>query len=86
MIYTIGNKTSYDAALADESQTPVLKVGVRDDYPGGIVFRTEKEARENCLEGYDVYGLEADWDRDTYWSTCDGGYRALRIDRPVRSL
>lgn len=81
MLYTIGHKASYDKGLKDIKHLPLMKVGVRDDYSGGIVFRTEEEAKQNCPEGYDVYGLDVDWNKHTYW--CGEGYQALIIDRPI---
>lgn len=43
--YTIGNKASYDHALATEAAPSYTrKIGRRDDYEGGWCWRTHKEA------------------------------------------
>ena len=81
MIYTVGNKAMYDSLLQEK---PVNKIGIRDDYKGGCVFKTAEEARRKCLKEYDVYGLDANWS-DTYWCE-EEQYQALSIDRPIVKL
>jgi hypothetical protein len=82
MIYCIGNKQNYDEAL---SKHPGLrKTGrcVEEDgtpYPGGSVWQTREEARANCPEDYDVYGVIADWEKDTAPSE-DGPWHDLLSD------
>jgi len=71
MIYCIGLKSKYDAALA---AGPYYKHGrgVRKSgwNSGGMVFQTVADAQAflDATPGgdlRDVYGLEADWDTDT---------------------
>ena len=57
MLYTIGKKELYDRRFEDEDDGPV-KVGKREDYPGGCVFYTEEKARAHCPKDFNVYGLE----------------------------
>lgn len=60
--WTVGNKVSYDTALAEREMQgqPVRKVGRTEDYEGGCVFRN-KEAAQAFIDAndfpYDVYGL-----------------------------
>lgn len=64
MIFTIGHTKTYRhyfKYLPDK----FMKTGKRDDYPGGWVWKTMEEARANCPRGYSVYGVEADWEKDT---------------------
>lgn len=42
--YTIGNTKSYNLALKNDSN--IKKLGKSDDYIGGIVWKTIKEARD----------------------------------------
>ena len=63
VIYTIGHTESYE--LYFEEQEHPEKLGRTKDYPGGSVWLTKEEAEKHCPEGYSVYGVNADWDRDT---------------------
>jgi len=63
MIYTIGYTKSY-LKYFEEQETP-KKMGRTKDYPGGSVWKTKKEAQQNCKEGYSVFGVLADWNKDT---------------------
>lgn len=72
MIYTIGYKTNYEFHLhrAQFESGDFLKLGPHGGFSGGIVFKTSEEALEFLIKTgdlgpYDVYGVEADWDRDT---------------------
>ena len=73
MTFTIGYSYSYEKGFerAEKNGIPLMKVGTREDYDGGCVWKTEEEARkylkENWprLDGYNVYGVLADWERDT---------------------
>ena len=75
LIYTIGHEKNYLASIA--ANGPIKKLG-RDgasshkpkDYPGGYAFKTIGEAQRRIDEGYPtrgfaVFGLEADWGKDT---------------------
>jgi hypothetical protein len=68
MIYCIGLRVRYDAALSGSA--PVVKRGGGTDYAGGWVWESPAEAaRFIAANGLDtthaVYGVEADWKADT---------------------
>ena len=72
MIYTVGIKINYDFHLhrAQHEPSDFLKRGPYGGFFGGIVFKTSEEALEFLIKTgnlgtYSVYGVEADWDRDT---------------------
>jgi hypothetical protein len=68
MIYCIGNKQNYDEAMSKHLDLRKSGRCVEDDgtyYPGGSVWQTREEALTNCPEGFDVYGVIADWEKDT---------------------
>jgi hypothetical protein len=92
MIYGIGKRARYDAKLAGPK--PIFKLGKGTDksglpYPGGSVWRTEAEARQfiakmALTETRAVYGIEADWGRDTEQLPGEPFRRLLRHARIVR--
>ena len=61
MIYTIGNKKAYDALLQERGSLRKGKTG--------SVWRTLEDAvsyiNGGGLTGFQVYAVEADWERDT---------------------
>jgi len=63
MIYTIGHIESYEQYFKEQGIPK--KKGRTKDYPGGSVWRTAKEAQNNCPVDYSVYGILADWEIDT---------------------
>jgi len=89
MIYTFGRTFTYDKYL----RTAMFpeKLGRSNGYPGGSVWKTREEAQAfvdsfpngHCPdwepEDFSVYGVEADWETDTYIYA--GDHRA-----PWRSL
>lgn len=103
VIYTLGTKKTYDAALdikAAEGK-PLLKVGrgtVKGvPYEGGSVWETRAEVQayidgseadpeRMTLRGYAVYGVEADWKRDTVKAPGDVPWRSLKRDAIVVAL
>ena len=75
MIYTIGHAQRYLDMMRANGTRPVLKSGKSPSgYYGGEVFATEKDAAAfiSTLDerlgqrGFAVFGIEADWDRETY--------------------
>lgn len=93
MIFTIGKKSAYDKALSkngDVTKLGKIEPGGKDPvgniyengYEGGAVFETEMKARiylslaTDC-EGYDVYGVNADWEKDTYQAEPEEPFRSL---------
>jgi hypothetical protein len=68
MIYTIGHTESYTQYFKEQG-TP-QKLGRTKNYngeyySGGSVWKTKEEAEKNCPSGYSVYGVLADWEKDT---------------------
>lgn len=96
--FTIGQAKSYLKNLAEcySCGGALLKKGMYNNYPGGIVFITPMDARryinENLSEntkGYSVFELDADWEHDCYEQTelFDNCYwRYLISDRPIICL
>lgn len=76
MIYTVGVKKNYLEMYAQEkAKGDVLRKAGRDlsyrdeDNPngfyGGSVWQTIQEARQHRLPGFAVFGVLADWEKDT---------------------
>ena len=70
MIYTVGSKKAYLRKLLKEGK--VMKTGRCRGYAGGCAFRTREEAQryldELAIQGYKdymVFGMLADWERNT---------------------
>jgi hypothetical protein len=70
MIYTVGSKKAYLREYLKNRK--VLKTGRKRGYGGGCAFRTREDAQRHLdeleLQGYkdyQVFGLLADWDKDT---------------------
>ena len=86
IIYSIGHRKTYLRGLEEGN---LLKRGRYDDYPGGYAFRTKENAQRRIDEAYDdtyaVFGLDADWERDTVPSQ-NGWWHALIVDRPIIAL
>ena len=89
MIYCVGLRMKYEQAFA--AAEPVIKQGRGVDrdgrsYPGGWVWRTVADARRfiavNGLTAtHDVYGVNADWDRDTAADSSAAGRETRRLVR-----
>jgi hypothetical protein len=80
MIYTIGSTSFYSKGFADSAREGVVfEKGV-----GGSVWKTEEEARLFAREGYSVYGVLADWDKDTEPTPHE--WNALIVDAPLVRL
>lgn len=60
LAYTVGHTSSYDQYLIESSKP--MKLGKRDDYPGGWIWHTVEEARA-FLERNDLEELYQDMDR-----------------------
>ena len=90
MIFTIGRKLSYDAALEAYAANPnkaekPMKMGRTDEYEGGSVWRTPEAARKHCPPGFVVYGLKARWGKDTMKAD-DGPWHYLLVDAEFVAL
>ena len=62
-----------------------MKKGRTADYVGGSVWKTQGDALRNCPEGYAVFAVVADWDKDTVPSK-DGNWHDLLIDSNLIKL
>jgi len=85
VIFTIGRKLAYGAALADPAVEHPMKAGKSEDYEGGWVWRTPEGARKNCPKGFVVYGVLADWKKDTKPGE-DGKHQVLIRDAEFVAL
>lgn len=90
--FTIGNRKSYDQALAEDPE--VTKLGAFDDYEGGWVWSTAAAAG-TFMEGASlpwegaVYELElpTGWEVDVSLGTApDGVHRLLNDARILRRV
>lgn len=94
MIYTIGNEKNYMAAIAENGV--IQKTGKGDlpdcpNYPGGYAFKTAEDAQRRIDEaypdrGFAVFGLDADWEADTYRNPEGGWWNNLLIDADIVPL
>lgn len=87
MIFTIGHTASYLNAIANSPDGKIQKTGriepgENDDFPngyiGGYAFESAKDAQRRIDEAYPdrqfgVFGLDADWEKDTIPNP-DGGW------------
>jgi hypothetical protein len=89
MIFTIGRTESYEKNFKllpnleklGRTTDPVLlkELGIKEPYyAGGSVWKTQKEAKKNCPSDYSVYGVVADWKKDTV-PTEDGDWNYLLV-------
>jgi hypothetical protein len=70
MIYTVGSEKAYFRSLLKQGR--VMKTGRKRGFAGGCAFKTREDAQRHIDElilqgfkGYMVFGLLADWERDT---------------------
>jgi len=80
MIYTIGNTTNYNQFFIDQERPQ--KLGRCSYSPGGSVWRTFDEAQK-YLNGIDsdefsIYGVIADWEKDTIQGEGKGWHDLLK--------
>ena len=78
ILYTVGNTILYNQAF--EEQGNIQKIGKKENviidnkpYTGGWVWKTKEEANQKCIEvpEYSVFGLLANWEKDTYFHNID---------------
>jgi len=89
MIFTVGHTESYERYFREQiywDGTGPTKLGRTGDYPGGSVWKTFEEAKSHCPTNYSVYGVEADWDRDTVLLKDDDSGRSLLVTSPIVRL
>ncbi len=66
MIYTVGNAVNYLRFFREQDQPQKMGRSNPDsEGVGGTVFETREEAEEFCLADHAVFGVDADWDKDT---------------------
>lgn len=87
MIYTIGHELNYVETLKKSESGVVYKLGEREDYEGGYAFKSQSDAQKRIDEQYKdmefgIFGLEADWDRDTRESK-NGWWNVLVNDAKI---
>ena len=82
MIYTIGKTCLYQQFFIEQG-TPQKK-GRTKDYSGGSVWATYEDAKQFLPRGYSVYGVLAEWDKDTIWE--EGVGASLLIDADLVQL
>lgn len=78
MIYTIGHRANYLANLSESETGQIVKLA------GGYAFRTREDAERRIVEEekvgvWDIFGLDADWDRDTEPSPTGGWWHNLLV-------
>lgn len=81
MIYTIGHTSSYEIYFKEQGVPK--KLGRTEDYQGGSVWKTRKEAEDYCPENYSVYGVDADWEKDTAPSENGNWHDLLKTSRLI---
>lgn len=92
MIYTLGTTEFYEKGFEDAKEKGIQfrKKGRREDYCGGSVWETREEVEEyikaNNCPWYSVYGVNAEWVKDTAPSKFDKGFRDLLIDAELIQL
>lgn len=82
MIFTLGKTDLYESLLG--LFPDACKAGRSDSEEGGSVWQTREEAQAACSPDFTVYGVDADWDADTY--TGDTGGRHLMRDAALVRL
>ncbi len=94
MIYTVGHLANYlkGKKLAEEEGVPWCKAGREGEYQGGTVWQRRHEAQEYVdrtnprrapENAYSVFGVEADWDKDTIADIEVSPARSLLRDAPI---
>jgi hypothetical protein len=93
MIYTLGHTESYLKYYNEckQNNSKFLKLGKKEDYngkpySGGYAFKTfesaEKYLKDNNMIEYSVFGLNADWEKDTEHNL-DESFNSLLYDSEI---
>lgn len=83
MIYCVYNNDSYKEDLSCGLK-PKIK-GRRDGDPGGSVWKTYEEALDFAWDEFSVFGVLADWERDTV-PDVRGFWNCLLVDAVIVRL
>ena len=98
MIYTIGHESSYLKAIADSPDNTIWKLGERlpcerfpDGYEGGCAFQSIEDAQRRIDEkystdGFVVFGIDADWEKDTEPNRAGEWWHNLLNDAEIRLI
>jgi hypothetical protein len=78
MIYCVGKKVLYEGYFENQMR-PIKPVG-------GSVWKTEEEAQAHCFNGFNVYGVFANWETDTRPSEEGGNWHDLLINAELIQL
>jgi len=62
LIYCHGDTENYEQYFKERIPR---KMGRNENYQGGSVYKTFKLAKKECPKGYSIYGVKANWDKDT---------------------
>jgi len=86
MLFTVGHTLSYEQYFDECSglKNQPMKKGKTSDYPGGSVWLTKKEALAYCPKDYSVYGVLADWNKDTKPSPEGNWNELLKTSKLIR--
>jgi len=87
MIYTLGKTDLYEKYL--DHKPDAKKKGRTKDYEGGTVWETTEDAQKYINEccspnEFSIYGVEADWKRDTLPEIDPTGYNSRSLKRDAK--
>ena len=86
MIFTLGLTEGYKARLKEATKDkPLKKMGRREDYPGGSVWKTYQDASIYLSSGFSVFGVLANWETETIPSS-EGNWNDLLVDAEIIDL
>lgn len=86
MLYTLGHKESYEQYFKEQG-CPQKRGCMYEDglfCEGGTVWKTKEGAAKHLIDGFAIYGVMADWEKDTH--DAPSGHRALLVSRPLVRL
>lgn len=82
MIYTVGDTQIYINSMIKNGS--IKKMGRSDSYVGGSVWKTYIEALRHAPQGYSVFGVDANWEKDTIPSSePNATWHDLLITSPI---
>jgi len=89
MLYTLGHTKSYLQYFEEDSQPMKKGRDLSENYPGGSVWKTFKEAEAHAKldPDFSVFGVDADWEKDTEPSKeKDANWNDLLFNKPLIKL